>query len=136
MISAWALIAFQSAKATGASKLVTFEMCAAAGTSRKRPVPGEVVDDDLGDLPGELRRRAAVGDEGRHREGHRLDDALGDLDPERRLRHGSEGPQGQGRRHADEQVAPETVYHDTIPSGLKTTSMFRHCAYLSRGRSV
>ena len=39
MISACALIAFQSAKATGASKLDTRAICALFGTSRNRPVP-------------------------------------------------------------------------------------------------
>jgi hypothetical protein len=39
VISACALIAFQSAKATGASKLATRPMCALFGTSRNRPVP-------------------------------------------------------------------------------------------------
>ena len=45
------------------------------------------------------------------------------------------GRSSQRRGHADEEVAAEPVYHDTIPSGLKTTSMLRHCAYLSRGSS-
>ena len=47
----------------------------------------------------------------------------------------AKGRSASAARHADQQVAPEAVYHDTIPSGLKTTSMLRHCAYLSRGSS-
>ena len=39
VISAWALIAFQSAYCTGLAKLVTRAICASCGMARNRPVP-------------------------------------------------------------------------------------------------
>ena len=83
----------------------------------------------------EIARRGRVRDEAGRGEGHRLDHPLGDLDAERRLGRGGVGPEHQGRGHADEEIAAEPVYHDTIPSGLKTTSMLRHWPYFSRGSS-
>ena len=135
MISAWALIAFQSANCTGASKLPILPMCAAGGTSRNSPVPARSSTTTRVIRAASIRRRPGIRHEHRRREGHRLDDALGDLDAQRRLRRGGERPSASAAGHADQQVAPEPVYHDTIPSGLKTTSMLRHCAYLSRGSS-
>ena len=135
MISACALIAFQSAKATGASKFAILPDVRRARDLAEEAGPGQVVDHDLGDPRRQVRRRGAVRHEAGRGEGHRLDHPLGDLDPERRLRRGGKGREHQGRGHAEEEIAAEPVYHDTIPSGLKTTSMLRHCPYFSRGSS-
>ena len=137
VISACALIAFQSAKATGASKLDTRAMCAAAGTSRKRPVPARssmttwvIRAGEVAPPPPPSGTKAGTAN------------GIGSTTPSvisilsGACAAAANGPQRQRRRHADQQVAPEAVYHDTIPSGLKTTSMLRHCAYLSRGRSA
>ena len=106
-----------------------------SGDLAEQPRSDEVVHHHLGDPRREIRR-AGVGDETGRRERHRLDHAVGDLDPERRLRQRRERSRKHGGRHGQEQVSAEAVHHETIPSGLKTTSRERHWAYLSRGMSL
>ena len=135
MISAWALIAFQSAKATGASKFAIRPMCAALGISRKSPVP---VRSSTTTWVIRAARSAAAALSGTKPGAAK---GIGSITPSViSMRSGAcaaaaNGAQRQRRGHADQEVAAEPVYHDTIPSGLKTTSMLRHCANFSRGRS-
>jgi hypothetical protein len=81
VISACALIAFQSENCTGLAKLVMREICASRGISRKRPVPLRSEAMTRRNRWWQLCRGGVVGNEIGHGIGQGLDHALGDLDP-------------------------------------------------------